>query len=88
MLAAVLVRGPESLSGVARKCGSCIVQAVARDIFVSCLLKLDDEKIWTAMHSHDESVNEVALDKPVSEVEKCMTTAPALACSSSWSLIW
>lgn len=55
-----------------------LVQATAREVFASNVLKLVDAGIWVLFTCHDEAVNEIPVDSGlgVSEVDACMTQCP------------
>jgi hypothetical protein len=53
------------------------IQAVARDVFVECLLRLDDVGHWVAAHVHDEAIPEVSLSVTTEEIEGIMAQSPS-----------
>jgi len=53
-----------------------VIQALARDVFVTNMLKLDDAGYQNMFHAHDEYVLEVEPDVDVKEVERIITTNP------------
>lgn len=53
-----------------------LVQAVARDVFCECLLRLDDAGYWTALSIHDEAVVECPTDVPAQRIIDIMSVAP------------
>lgn len=53
-----------------------LVQAVARDIFASQLLKLEETLGDVIFHVHDEAITEVDMDVTISDVEAVMSIVP------------
>lgn len=54
-----------------------LCQAVSRDVFVECLLRLDDAGHHVAAHIHDEAVPEVPLSVTTEVIEGIMSQAPS-----------
>jgi DNA polymerase I-like protein with 3'-5' exonuclease and polymerase domains len=57
-----------------------VIQALARDVFADCLLRLDEAGIEVILHAHDEAVCLVDTDKAeekLKQITEIMSTAPA-----------
>ena len=56
-----------------------VIQAMARDVFADCLLRLDAAGFEVILHAHDEAVclvDESTADESKHAIEKIMSTAP------------
>lgn len=53
-----------------------LVQAVARDVFCECMLRIDDAGYWTALSVHDEAVVECPTDVPAQRIVELMSQPP------------
>jgi hypothetical protein len=54
-----------------------VTQAVARDVFVACMLRVVDAEIWVPLHAHDEAVSEVPIGYPDDTVQNLMAQSPS-----------
>lgn len=54
-----------------------VIQAIARDVFAECMLRLDDAGHNVVLHAHDEAVNEVLTTVTKETIEEIMSQAPA-----------